>query len=391
MDARYWDWSTYLLYIILSYLIYFLLSYTIRNSSVVSKYPDKTKKRFNVKVGLSYFSMLFVLVLFSAFREVSGLIGGVDAPVYIDYFLDSRIVNVSIENIIKMNQEEPFFYLVGSFIRFFTGEYLVYFIIIYSFICISFTHFIIKHSNKYCILSPFIYIIVPILGSFNVIRSWFAVAIILFAFSALIEENFKNFLFLCFLAFLTHFSSIIVLITFVIANQLSRLQKKNKLNKNLLVFFVLSLFILFILGKDILRSLLTNTKYRSYGEYTNSIIGQFTTIALGILVLQNYEILIKQMGSKYRYFIYFVLVNFAFTPFVVIFGFWRMIDFFIFPRLIVWSHVIKIYEVKYFNHSDSFKIFYRVLIFMIFSAWTFFRVYKMWYSSGVMPYRTILF
>ena len=305
-------------------------------------------------------------------------------------FLEKKNVAVSLEKIVKIRQEEPMFYWIISIVRIFTSNYVVYFIIIYSFICISFIHFLIQHSDKNNILSPLIYIIVPIIGSFNVIRSWFAVAIILFAITSLVDGKYKKFILLCFFGFLTHSTSIIILITYVIVNVLMKLQKIIH-KKILFVLLIIIIYLSINFGKDFLRNILIDTKFRSYADYTNSIIGQFTTIAIGILTLINYEKLMNRMGTKYKYFVYFVLVNFAFVPFVVNFGFWRMIDFFIFPRLIVWTNILKIYELKFFNYSVETRIFYRFLVFIIFSGWTFFRIYRMWYTSGVMPYRNIIF
>ena len=79
MNGRYWDWNTFLLYIVLSYITYYLITHIIRNGSTLL---PKGTRTLNTEGKILYISLFVILIFFTAFREVSFLIGGADAPIY---------------------------------------------------------------------------------------------------------------------------------------------------------------------------------------------------------------------------------------------------------------------------------------------------------------------
>lgn len=377
MIERVWDWPSFIFYIALAcficnsvriYLNDCKDSLWIRHSIFIIR-----------KSELTYFTLFLVLTCVASFRQVEELIGGTDAIVYVESFYNANMVFFDADNWFSLQQQEPLMYIMQNIIRLFTGNYHIYFFIIYGFMVFCYLYFIAKLKDANINSAPYMLLIIYYLHTFNTIRSSLAVAFVILAFIRLSQGKKKGYIALVIIASLIHYTALICLIFYAYSLFANRNLFKN-IQSQLLILLI-GYGIIFVLDVFFV-GLLNSTKYAVYLDQSNSLIGQAPIILLCILTIFYYDELRDKLKGK-EIFINCVFFETLIIPFVTNYGFFRAHDYFALPLLFVWGNILKIVENKV-PHKN--KLLFNVCIFCIMLSWISFRLYKDWLPESIMPY-----
>lgn len=209
------------------------------------------------------FAIPFVLLfLVSAFRFDVGY----------DYFAYyGMVTDVSDDNYDRL---EPLSYLLVLIARYFEAPYLLFILFaIPTYIPVFWFCKRTGHPQ----LAFWIFIFFFWLDSFGIIRQAAAMGIILIAFQALFERNFKRYLLFCILASLFHMTALVMLPIYFVYHHCSW--------KTMLLIMIISLIFL----KAIFAVLIENELYVNYLlgdiEYEGGALIRFFYIGLGVLML----------------------------------------------------------------------------------------------------------
>ncbi len=365
-----WKWSTYGVFLIVSILvIYFIdLAYFGRKN-------DKQKK-------VCYFLSYLVLIIFAVTRNIEMYPpASTDMQTYI-YFFQSKLTDGwNWKKIITFNQWEPLFYQMNIWIRYFTDSYRIYWFILFSIIAFGILYFFVEnYDNKIYINFVFLFII-NYIYSMVALRSGIAVSICLVAFIFLKKGKINKAVFMILLATLFHYTAIVVLPGILLVRFFEKIKRNKVLWVRILVIICFSM-ILFML--PILQSLLLNTKYSAYLNFSLTILGQMPIIANAGLSLLFY----KRIYDKYESKIYLVnlsIYNLLLVPIAINFGAYRINDFFLIPRLFVWGLILECIKDKFFSKDKRMKKIVTIIGFILALIWLTKIIYGM-KEYGIMPY-----
>lgn len=379
---RHWDLATFIFYMFIGISIVITV-YFVENYGRKHKLE---KKRYNEFGYLCYICLFSFLTFIASFRYVNETIGGADALVYINYFKNPQDVYIGLTSILSLRQTEPLFFIFVKIIRLISSNYVVFFILYYGIIVYAYLRFISKHFDRRMNYMPLMYVVLPFLNSFNTMRSAMAMAITLLAFVSMTDGKEKKAIFLCIIAAGFHFTSLIVLV-FIVFYKIINSKMIN--SKKWAIYILIATYAFFYFGSSIISSIIGSTKYHIYLGQNNSIIGQLIIIICGILSIIYFNPIKKII--KRDFLLWAVIFNVMMIPLMVKFGFFRLNNYFVFPRLLIWSYIIKILNNKFKTISERFPGIIDIIAFFITIAWTAFRISKDWYPEGVMPYFNILY
>lgn len=375
----YWDWKSFFLYMFLSISVVFLTYLAQRTSTTV--------QRGNIYSRICYRALFTLLVFFAAFRVVGGIVSvGTDASAYVELFRNSSSYTFDWSRFIRMKQNEPLFYIMATIVRSFTDSYTIFFIIYYGIIVSCYLKFIAKQYKKGLCLAPLLYVIIIYLASFNTMRSAMGVAFGLLAYNALVEKKDIKAICMIIIGMLFHISSAILLVFYVFYKIFST---KAFGKRKWAIIVIGCAYLVFYVGSDIIRGILSGTKYYVYLDQRNSLIGQLIIIICGILTIIYFEDLNKLM-HKQEALLWAVIFNVAMLPLVTNFGFFRLNEFFIFPRLVVWAYIVKVVSSRITVKIGDIVI-NNIIVYVLALTWTIFRITRAYESSGLMPYLNVLF
>ena len=178
-----WDIKSVILYLVMASIGYFCISEERRSIQ------NGVRRRLKVSYAILFFVWLFLAVYRYVGYESGIIIGGNDAPTYIDYF---QTCLAGKGNNIYFVRTEPLFQIMTKAVRTITSNYHVYFALIYGLIIFSYLRFIdefdLLQSNK----TPLFMLVFPFIQSFCAIRTHITIALILLAIVAL--KNRRNIL-----------------------------------------------------------------------------------------------------------------------------------------------------------------------------------------------------
>lgn len=254
-----------------SILIVLLLSYTYNN----------VKTDFQKKICL--FLIILILVLISGLRVDPTLYS--DEWNYRNFFND--FTKISFESMDLGLTKEPGFTLLNFFIAKLTHNSQMLIFICALFTNLSFILFLNKYSKQFT-FSLFLYIAGgSFFSSMNIIRQYLAMAIILFGFQHILNNDLKRFSIFVFIAFLFHKSAILGFFFYYLIN--SSIIKNHKIISFILVTIIL-------LGFNSILSLFANSGYGNYVEsYGDSGYG------VGIIRVLFWEIIYVMILYFKRY------------------------------------------------------------------------------------------
>lgn len=157
-----WDIKSVILYLVMASIGYFCISEERRSIQ------NGVRRRLKVSYAILFFVWLFLAVYRYVGYESGIIIGGNDAPTYIDYF---QTCLAGKGNNIYFVRTEPLFQIMTKAVRTITSNYHVYFALIYGLIIFSYLRFIdefdLLQSNK----TPLFMLVFPFIQSFCAIRT----------------------------------------------------------------------------------------------------------------------------------------------------------------------------------------------------------------------------
>lgn len=381
-----WNWPTLFFYLVLS-----LICGLILKRALIYKVKPKYLKIFNFNVHYKYFCyilVLFILAFIMCTRVIKGELGGADTLRYIMFFKTFNYVPFSLTNILRMQGWEYLFFNFMYLIKILGGNYTIFSVIIYSILFGCQLYYFDKNvtsENEWFIS---LFFILPFLKSMNIVRNCFAAAIGLISLEA-IKNNKKILFFISFIvAYLNHYISIVLLGFFLFCYFVP--EKLYNKKKKIIIISLLVL-ILTLLGIPIIKWLLSLTRYAGYIDRIEfSPYGYFIYFLIYIAILFVYNDFISVLKER-NHMIYYKMIVFlslVVAPFTVINGTQRLLLYFEIPRFIMYGDLYKVYENKV---PYKYKKVFKCTIIILYLLWIIFRIYRMYESSWIMPYKNIFF
>ena len=388
----YWSYGNLFLFLVMGYLGIFLLK---KNKSFENKWhkPSHMKNRYTIL-------WIAIWAFFSAIRlvDTSG-IGGVDAPVYKQYFEVINQRNASSLTYQYYHYDVLYKYIC-KVIRFFTSDYHIFFFIIYSLIAFGIIYFIITFTPSKGCFAPYIVLFYLYLLGHNTIRTHITISLMLLGIALMWKGKEKTgvtFILSCLL--IQKASALYVLVLPFIY-----FYKKGKITiKTGIVLSIVSALV----GK-IAQNLLVYARlvgidlqgaYASYAKHNIgvSFFDNFWKIALPQLLLAVFMIIFNKSIRRdmtqsdpliqLRLKMIWILCVFDIItiPTAFILNYWRGYEYFMPVRLVMWCEIIKIIKRK-FGGTLGTRRFIDVSSYIVFTAWFIFRLYNTYEASGLMPY-----
>ena len=135
---------------------------------------------------------------------------------------------------------------------------------------------------------------------------------------------------------------------------------------------------------------LSFTKYKNWGNDNPSFLGYIPIFLLVACISIFKKDLITEF-SYWKIHIYASLFNFLILPIITFLDAYRLSDYFIFSRLLVWSQIIFIINKKIAKKDRLFRFFIKLVFVLFFIMWFVFRMTKQWNPSYLMPYVSAIF
>lgn len=381
----YWDWTTLLIYIIMATGGVLCLNNRSKYTIVINKVH---------KINMAYTLFFIVWVVFAAYRYIApNGIGGTDAYSYVEYF-EKCIYAVS--NSFSYRAEVGFRFF-NQFLRHITDDYHIYLIIVYSVIVGSYIYFVKTFKNKYSSSALYVVSLFYFVNSFCVLRSSLASAILLIGITFLYKKKYFWAAFLGIISIFIH-SSLIFYLGFYV---FWFLFKKKKLTVKICIMFaVLGL----VVGKVFQTLVISDTLniisgtpidvYVGYSmskgffaDYWKIIISQLLLVVIFVIYRRKLLSRVKLFddGAKEQfYFIYVTcLYDLLLIPILLVLNVWRGIEYFFWPRLIMWGYIIKVIASQVSGKSR--RIIYVGAVVCGY-AYMIFRIYTQYDMGGLMPY-----
>lgn len=327
----------------------------------------------NIKTHLFYYLSFFILVIFSSLRFDIGM----DFMNYyfsIDDFKEGKALFLF----------EPLNMVIIDMINYFDMNKQIFFIIYAIFTLLGIFYFIKKLSPSKE-LSVFIFVTAGIFyfSTFNGLRQWMAISIVLIGLVKLIEKKNIEFFLYVFLASLFHLSALIALLLFFIKRRFDFLQ---------VLIFAISLYI----GSIFMIDIISHTKYIIYLEelkFDKSpnpilliayvLIFSFIPIFLGYFskekALSSKEIILSNMNLC--------------SIFILLIGYLMNIDFLTLMRVNMYFTIQLIILIPIFFENiqnENIKNLFILLTIIFFSFYFFYTLYFNGIEYNLTPYKTFL-
>lgn len=382
---KYFSWYTLFLYVILAIVVSLLFKKSIiekNKNSKIKIFKHEFKKKY-----IYYFIIYIIFILFSCYRVTDGEIVGADTQNYINYFNTLGYVHFDLKETFLFSGYEYLFYNLMYLVRVIGGTFFHFSIIIYSLIIISCIVVVDKtmydEKNSWWTILFFL----PLLKSLNIVRICVASFIGYVAIQYLCEGKEKQFLFLSLISFLNHYIAIILFAFYIFY----KLIKDNLFEKRKLI--ILSNIVMIVLSFLVLplaKYLLKNSGFVGYlSKIEISLIGYIPIVFFYLAMLYEKKIILYV--KKKKHFLYYkmmVFITFVLPIFILLNGASRILLFFEIPRYILYGDICAYYLQK------ANKKYYKICGFSIIVGiilWLTFRIYRIWYGYGLMPYLNTLF
>ena len=271
--------GTTLLYVFLALFYSFAIKVYAININSEKKYYQRQGEVF---LSISVLLMIFV----ATFRDATV---GTDAMPYVERFLDANLNSYFINwrEVITLKVGEPLFFVFNSVMRTLTDNYHVYFFVVYSFIAVAFVTFLSKAYREYVSVQidrqtifflPVIFAVNYFLHSWNVMRNYLAIAVVLFAFVSIIQEKKWQSLILILVATLFHYTAACFFVVWL----MFFLDKNDKILSSKMLNFSIAFggFLLIYETSSVIAQYFLSTKYQSYVEMVSS----WTSFMPGLII-----------------------------------------------------------------------------------------------------------
>ena len=381
-----WDWITLFLYLILTIFCGLILK-----KALSYKKEPKYLNFFNYSINykyICYLIVIFVLVFFMCTRVIKGELGGADTLRYIKFFNTFDYTPFEIKNILGMQGWEYLFFNTMYLIRILGGNYTVFSIVVYTILVGCYIYYFDQNVEKEDEWFVSLIFILPYLKSMNILRNCLAAAIGLLSIEAIKKNKKIIFLIIFIIAYLNHYISIVLLafglFCFFVPEKWYNSRKKT-------IIISLSVFVMTLLGIPIIKWLLSLTRYAGYlNRIDFSPYGYIVYTGIYCLILLVYDEFIKTLKERNHFIFYkmIVFLSIVVAPFTVVNGTQRLLLYFEIPRFIMYGDLFSVYNKKIpKKYQKSFKI----AIIFVYILWIIFRIWRMYESSYIMPYKNIIF
>ena len=146
-----------------------------------------------------------------------------------------------------------------------------------------------------------------------------------------------------------------------------------------------------VMGIPIIKWLLSLTRYAGYiNRIEFSPYGYFIYSIVYMMILLVYKDFIKTLKER-NHMIYYKMIVFlslVVAPFTVVNGTQRLLLYFEIPRFIMYGDLYSTYEKKV---PQCYKKLFKYISIVLCILWIIFRIYRMYKSSRIMPYKNIYF
>ena len=355
---------------------------------------NEVRSRLKVSYAILFFVWLFLAVYRYVGYEGGIIIGGNDAPTYIDYF---QTCLAGKGNNIYFVRTEPLFQIMTKAVRTITSNYHVYFALIYGLIIFSYLRFIDEFDLLQSSKTPLFMLVFPFIQSFCAIRTHITIALILLAIVAL--KNRRNILMwgLLIASVFIQRASLI----YAIFPIFYFYYKKNKMTVKKAIAFVIIGCAVGYIGKKVIIGgsigYLTGGVYANYASASSSAGYLFDYIKLIVeqVIIDGYMILsykkvngqLQEMEKlekeKLRMLQMMCYFDFMLIPICYILGIWRGASYFFLPRLLILGYIISDFSMKISKNSR--KVYY-MIVKVVMPIWLVLRLFTVYDVSGLMPY-----
>ena len=328
-----WSWLTFFLYLIVSFFTVKLC----KQGLLFQETSLSEKKSVNINSAVCFIMAWLLLVMLATLRDETV---GTDTKNYIPYFLTKTSVDYRWEDFFSFRQREPGFQYYIYFIRTFTDNYTYLFFVTYSFIAFAYIYFIkntCHHKNNTVFLYIFIFYYT---SNMSGMRSAIGAAFILLSFLSLEKKSYFKSAFLTAIGVLFHYTMIFnfyVILSHWLLNN-TKIREKRSLWITLIVFTIaFSNF-----GIYYLKGLFAGTKYDYYSVdgADTSLLGSMFFVILGVLCIYFYkEIISRDSITNSNLIICMCLL--ASYPLLFVTGAYRIPNYYIMPRLYIWSVILE--------------------------------------------------
>ena len=359
---------------------------------------DERERCISVNCNNKYLIITSIIWTFFATFRFVGLnrIGGTDTYNYIHFFEMCNYYE-SYSGWMLHAGDDIAFKWINKMIRYFTGNYQIYFAIVYGFMAWAYLWFIARFTPKESSIIPYLLCFFLYWRSMNTLRSNLAIAFIMVACVFLLDKKIKYAYLFAIIATLTHKAAFV----FVFVIPFIQMFNKYKLEKWHIIFFVM---LSSLAGGILQKSFISFTNemdlegaYRSYatssieggGFFANAWKIAFEQLILGFFILlywkkiENLKSDVSLLDSAKIHILGLICAyDLILIPVNYILNIWRGYEFFYMPRVAMWGiicHLILNNRKKVISISS-------IIIFLLFLFWFIFRIESMFEPSGLMPY-----
>lgn len=284
--------SIYLIFMLLFLLQIILIAFSRK---FIKRYYFKlNNKKINLHDFIVFLLLFFDFIVLIYFSSVRGPEIGTDLKTYLYYL---KVIKESSASLIFYAYRygiEIGFVVMNRLVSFF-GDDILFQFVTSIFIYIPIMLYIRKNS-KNMLISLFIFLCFGYYNqSFNIIRQYIALSILLMSFEFVKSKNLMKFVSLVLLAFLFHKTAIIFLIIYPIYWVNIKIKYFN-------LKFLIIIVLIYIFKSEI-TTLLTNTFYSNYAGEREGTYGLSLIINLSIYVLLNFYAN-KNNSREIRFYLY---------------------------------------------------------------------------------------
>lgn len=367
-------WSTQ------SYLVYLLIGIVY----AACLYFAKQVNNLNKKCSTNFMHVIAILWLtfFIGFRDTSV---GADTKAYVNMFLQATSLDIDWAAAVTFRtQIEPFYQFFEYVIRHFTDNITVFFLIYALIVSTSLTLFFKEFGRGEVSVVPIIAISNYIVFSMSIMRSSLAMCLVMAALIAARKKKRVLPVVLSVLAVYTHNTMIVFLPLFVL---LSVFKKINNFSaKPLIALTIIGIAAINISGNYIL-GIIADTKYSIYeGVNTINIMSIWNVILLTVFLMFSIKNIIKIKECQIILVAFFY--ELALSPLLMATGFWRLTDYLIPVRLIIWGILLQ--NISNNLQSESAKVLLKMIAMVGFILDTLFYLGRSSLYNG-FEYSIVLF
>lgn len=341
------------------------------------------KKVFNKKYNDNFNFLIIIITIqlffISAFRSVNV---GTDLKRYIPRY--KMIAETDFSHIFELRHTVDFEYgyiLYNKVISIFSSNAQVLLIVTSIIIIFSFSYFIKKYS-KIPWLSFYLFITLGFFGgSFNILRQYLAMSILLYSIKYIKERNLFKFLLCLVLATSIHTTAAAFVILYPLYNI--------KVNNEYITVLTCVLIILGLTSEFIIKLVLDGTQYSKYlyeignGLGNGSGGGMLMILITVFICMQLFKDSLKRVDAKYvNLWLHMIIIAIIFNILALQLGiFERVMRYFIISMIIIIPNTIYSLKQKWLKSIG-------VIFVLLLTTFYYFKIIMLSYSSsgGIIPY-----